>query len=301
MIEVSKGIDLNEIYEGYHDKEQLILSEGSTSWKVIGHRLGDSGIETYLEGASFPKKGLYTGQAIWSINLIKSMIIEPVKLISWYFIPSFVLFALLPKGKFLNKLIKSFNRIGWRIMSVVILKAKYMVNSSKEVKKFIYNFSVKMGLDEQEAIVLSKILSHILEYDTAYRFRFEDIMSETTKNRLLKDLKGEVDRLYDIFIHRENGKFERHKLSKLMKVVSYLLLHPKIKKCFIYALEQSQFSNFQYDEADAYWCMQREEYYNYMGQTNSQRISMLKLLGYSIPKAYPNEEILSGQIEQKVI
>lgn len=277
-----------EIYENISSREDTIIAEGQTSYKIDKVE-SEGGLKMYLIGASFPKKGLPTAEAIWSVNLVKRTFIETVKLLNTPQIGmALIAFILLPKRRFMQKTIDSFNRLSQGALAPYILKCEYMTPIGQELRVMISMFLKSMGINESGSIQAGTLLSHLIEYDSAYRYRLEDILSETSSSNLSKRPLRETWRLWKIMEKRETNPFVSVKLRKFAILACILLLSPKIRKSFRLALKDSNFNKMQLDEIDRYWCMIREDY-DFMGLNQEERKDTMEMLGWKLPNSYPIE------------
>ncbi len=278
----------SELFKYIPTREGTIMAEGTTSYK-IDHIDYSNGVQVYVEGAEYPKKGFPTPEAIWSINLVKRTFIESIKLVSLpQFWSTLICILIFPKKKFLNKLIKSFNRLSFGALKPYILKPQFTTPIAKELESMVSSFLVDIGVEPLEASQCAEVFSHCIEYDTAYRYRLQDILSETSKQALYSNPRKEIKRIVYILSERELTPSVAPKFKKLAYILNTLLLSPKIKRAFKNAVDNSYFSRLQYDDADRYWCMLREDYL-FMGKTFKQRTDLLKLRKYKIPQSYAIE------------
>jgi len=230
------------------------------------------GIQLYLNDVDNPFIGLIPDPIDWFfLNTAKRLLMESLKVFkTWQFMIAFIFTW--KKTKYIEKLIESYNSINFKGMEHLFLKYEHMTPVAYELYHAIDNFIVNMGIDETISNNFADIISHLIEYDNAYRWRIQDIMSETSIEKLLKDPAKEVDRLALIMSKRDSpGVYEKFKSVKY--VISALLLLPKFKKAFRNTVEKINLSKLQYSEADKYWVSTMEDY-QYMGKTNEERKQM---------------------------
>lgn len=111
---------------------------------------------------------------------------------------------------------------------------------------------------------IANCVAFVLEYDSAYRFRLQDLFSETTQGALANRPAREIWRLMRLSRKREQRKTTNTKLIPLFLVtILYAVTH---KTKWKEAINQSNFSNLQLDENDRYWCSMKTDY-DYMGIT----------------------------------
>lgn len=238
----------DELYLFPTGKNQII-AEARKSF-VIDRLDFDHGINIYIQGALYPKKGFPTPEAIWACNFVKRLIIKfPLMLLS----------------------LKGFNEVAMKVINPCLLKEEYQMAITKEIYGFIFLFLKKIGYSSPTANDFAMIFSHLIEYDNAYRYRLEDIMSETTKERMIKRPIGELKRLLRIEKKRD-VKGVSCKFKRMINLLCLALCLPNVRRAYRFALKDkdSDFACFQYDEADRYWVCQRTDYL-FMGLSYEER------------------------------
>jgi hypothetical protein len=274
-----------DIFEKQTTPRQQILTEATEGWEVERIEYGN-GINVYVKGAEFPHKGLPSPEAIWAINLVKKSLIGFLQVLSHpVFWPSLILVPIIPKRKLLQTSLEAFNRLGTEALSSYFLQHQYQTKASLEFGGFIYNF-LKEIVPTDPAEQTAKILSHVIEYDSAYRFRLQDLFSSTSKEKLQYPFK-ELRRLNKINSERELGDWGRLRMNLAITGVSILLLSPSLKRAYRKAVERMNITNLQFDQGDLYWIAFRQDYL-YNGLTYEQRQAWLKEMNYKVP----NVEIL---------
>lgn len=248
------------------------FKEGATAEGVIkGTRIThvnyDGGIFAHYEGAEFPMKGYPTQEAVVSVNIMKSIFMQ--------------VFKLRPTIK---SIIIAFNTIGSRVLEAHFLKDEYRTAGTRELKDILSNFVFSLTSNRNISDQFAQIFSHLLEYDNAYRLRFVDLATETSKEKLLENPRKEIKRLLEIVIKREVflGKEVSDKFKYVQRFLSVILLIPRFRKAFKTAIEKSNWDNMIYDDKDAYWACLRTDY-DFMGYSASERLMYLKSFGYSMP------------------
>lgn len=260
------SIELPQIvYEEPPIEQQM--NEGDERYETKKLEWGD-GIKLWITGIKYPLKIMTSQHAMWSFNSVKRLFIEPIKL-SKYFIPSGLFIAILPykyKVSVLQNIISSYNRIALGLVSPILIKDQYLTRMAKELKYFIFHFLREIGIEHKDSMDFARVFANAINYDVAYYFRFLDLFYETNPNLLKKPAK-EVKRLININIKRETLSPQVGRKMKQAAFIIYLmLLHPKIKKAFIRAVEKSTFENFLPDEGDIYWMENVRKDYNFFGK-----------------------------------
>lgn len=251
------------------DRSHDIKNEGSPTF--IAERFDFSnGINVYIKDAKYPLKGFVTPGAIWQCNIVKRVLVEMLKLPLWLFLTK----------KSRQKLVNSFNQIAEKAMKTCILEYKYQTPITQELYHLVKSLLISIGITCESADTFSKYATHLIQYDDAYRYRAEDIFSETSKEKLIKYPIIEIDRIMLILESRDNpvvaGKFR-----KIANLVSLILILPKYNLLFRDIISKSNFSKLQYDDADRYWVCMRNDY-KFMGKEVEERRTMLD----TTPKGY---------------
>ena len=204
------------------------------------------GTLVYLKGHKYPHKGLPTPEAVHAVNIVKALSLEYVKC------PFF-----------------NYDKIAWKVMSQFILEHEYQTKATQTIRDMIALFLFKIGYEETKACRIADIISHIFEYDQAYRFRVQDLASETSVKALTSYPQKEIKRLLAI-----NEKRDYNVVSKKFKLVSkfigFALWIPKYKRAFKETVRAVGIKGLQFDENDKYWANMKIDY-NYFGQTYEQR------------------------------
>lgn len=198
-----------------------------------------TGLYLHVEGHAYPFKGIPKVEAVHAANQIKSFI----------------------KTFSFRKLYKE----GFTIMRPHILPKKKMTACASEIEYVLYSMS--------SSIKLSKTIAHVFEYDGAYRFRLQDLASETTKEALIQRPYREVKRLLKLNKERDR-EIVSSKIGKYGSFVALALLIPPIRRRFRDALTTCNFSHLQFDENDRYWACQKYDY-NYFGKSFKERSIMV--------------------------
>lgn len=159
-----------------------------------------------------------------------------------------------------------------------------------EIRIFLINFLTELGISQEVTKKFSEVFSTLIQYDDAYRLRVEDVMSESTKENMLKNPAKEMERILAILSDREPHQGNTDKFSKIATMLKFLFIVPKFKKSFKNAIEKSHFENFQLDDADRYHLMLREDY-KAMGYTIQERVEMYKAWHSVFPPLPPRPTV----------
>src|SRR3990167_1658079 len=232
------------------------------------------GTLTYYKGVLYPQKGFPSPEIMTVLNNIKRLYLGFIWMASIkqiYLILSLVIFYPWSwKIKILDTWIHSAERLGFLIIksynTPVILKEKNYMESSKQVYIFVHEFLTAIGIPDGRSRSFAKMIETIFEYDSAYRIRIQDIADETTVAKLHLNPRRELLRLLDIFKQREPKATLQGKFITLVRLLTFALLHPRIKKAFRHALLKIDLKKLQPDEADKYFVMGLDGY-DFFGET----------------------------------
>ena len=239
------------IYENHRGVDNIMHSEDAVT-HVIERVDYSNGVDVYYKNADFPFNGFPTTKAVYATNIAKRAFM--------FAMSPFIFF-----GWKRNK--AKLERLAGYALSDYYLKEEYQCKVTREICKLPFG-------------ELSKIFGHILQYDDAYRFRFQDIISEIDPWELYRNPTATFVIMLDTIILREHSQGMKDKWSKLYKYgVLVFLLTWWIRDI----IKNVDFDNLKYSEADKYWVSLRADY-DYMGLSYEERVQSVKNIpeGYSI-------------------
>ena len=260
---------MDDIFEGKSAREQIISENVDQVYWSTTHVTTEDGYMQWLEGATFPRRSLCEPETMHKLNIVKRLTVGFLKM--WPLI-------------FFNKkkLFNIYVDICWKVMNDKIMKYRLMTPLAQEIQDMSYSFTQKLGFGDGDCIRFSKVFSCIVEYDDAYRYRIEDIMTETTKWELIARPYSEFKHLSKIIKDRDDPTVG-YKFGMIIKYLYLFLLIPKVRKAFNETLEECNFSKLQMDNIDFYWCCMRKDY-KYGGFSHEQREKIFKERGWVVPK-----------------
>jgi hypothetical protein len=167
------------------------------------------------------------------------------------------------------------------LRGTIYLKEQYYSLFSREVMFLVSEFLQELGISENVAKSTGKIIGTMFEYDDAYRYRVEDIMSETDNFTFRSQPRSELKRLGAIMANRDHEV--GHKFQTGIRLVRFALLSRKVRNAFRSAVFMSEFKNLQLDAADWYHVLHRTGY-DYLGLTDEERnVKWLDIHGDDLP------------------
>lgn len=255
----------------------------------------DGGILRHYAGLKYPRKGFPFPEAINAIDIVKAYTMSVLytvgqKELKWSIL-GFVFLSWKKKLKIIENALNRYIIFSDRVMNVVrfrdgtvgpiYLQKQYYSNFARELWKLIANFLIELGINESTADRVGEIIATLFEYDDAYRYRMEDIMSETDKWTLRTQPRAELKRLGAIMIKRDHIVGNKFDLG--IKVLRMVLLSGKIRQALRMAIFMSDFKNLQYDDIDRHCVLQYAEY-DFMGTTEKEReAEFLRIYGDNLP------------------
>lgn len=141
----------------------------------------------------------------------------------------------------------------------------------------------------ERVVKLRDIFCMILQMDSAYRARFQDIVPEFHKDALTKNPKKEIRRVMDIFIRREAVDGMNAMTTKwqgLKKILLIILSFRRIKNILVKALLELDFDKVKMDEADFYFVCGSDDY-NYRGLSYEQRQQVMREMDIKMKNKRP--------------
>ena len=246
------------------------------------------GFFTYHESFDYPEKGWRNEYAVQANNLAKMF------LISWgrflgnkSLIPLYLAFAITPwrvKSKIIERFIQEVcnmaNKCFQTYQHKYYLDSQYYTISCLELGKFVTYFLRNLGF-HNVAENLGFVVATLIEYDTAYRYRLEDLFSETSAEKMIEIPRREINKLIRLYVQREKHKDLPEKFISIGRILSWALLIPRVKKTFKRTIKQIEFKNLQLDEID-YYHVRNQIGYDFFGMTIQERDKKWPREGHTI-------------------
>ena len=115
------------------------------------------------------------------------------------------------------------------------------------------------------------IICSVLEYDMAYRYRFQDIVYELDKEAFMKSPRREVTRLLRLMIDREDAPAMKSKWKYFEILLWYLDINRKLKNKLRQIVRNIKLEEIKSSKEDIYWQNTYKDY-NYRGLSYEQRL-----------------------------
>jgi hypothetical protein len=228
------------------------LEKDDDTTTITDVRLEGDKVYTDLEGMKYPLKGYSDMGTVAIVAVYKKLlplVANNLKKQNWVG-RVIIILSMYYSLDVLSKWLKSLFNFG-----AYLLKEEYYQESTKEFRRV---FKKYIDINFVDAITLA------YDYDIAYKFRVQDVLPELKKENLKGyfSTRKEVLRLFDIYLSREKEGMQE-KMGNIKKLVSMILLIPKLNKLFRNILKELDMDKIRFDEIDTYWVSLREENYNY--------------------------------------
>ena len=159
-----------------------------------------------------------------------------------------------------------------KVTSIFLKENRYR-QSIQQLIKLINNFLLYLNIHvytpETGNQDFGRVIGTMIEYDNAYHWRMEDVLSETSKELLIQNPRKELKRLLEIYKSREKANIE-FKAETIVKYFNYLLLIPSVKKAFRKAIESVDIEQMKMKKNDSYFTMNYEGY-DFQGKPIKER------------------------------
>ena len=224
----------------------------------------DGGVMTYMEGHPYPYRGFPFFEFVDKIDLIKKVsraslsgLYHSLKRTNklWFI-------TLIPSIWMSKHLIRSGIYTFYRVVERFRIKPKYYCQAIRELHRAfsVLNENDKVSYQELKFRIRDLVCS-ILEFDNAYRFRFQDIVEELNKENLKKNFSKELNRLLSIMQERETGQDIKDTWTLLKLFISYYLRFDKeLKKILLETLLELNVEQVKLTPEDIHFCEKRKDY-----------------------------------------
>ncbi len=206
----------------YEDSQ--IRGEATGPSTEVSHITVEDGIRVHLKGYPHYVRGYPTFQAVQAINIVK------------------------------KALTASPLTVALTTLAPITMRQELMCPVARELRKMISgqcssSFRFRLGL----------ILSHIVEYDSAYRLRLQDALTATSQEALRR---APIREIWACVAHnRKNDYLAVHKkIRRVAWVLTIMLLWPPLRSKWRAALSACHWEALLPDDADRYWIAQRDDY-----------------------------------------
>jgi hypothetical protein len=227
---------------------------------VIGFRPLEKGCETLIANEKYPMRGCFNEKRIKTLTQFKKLIPVMVKTLRGNVFYKLVAFLYLRKNweQYLD-----FAHSGMRDLP---MKRDRYCQPVREMHRILSD----RGIDK-----IRDILCVILEWDTAYRYRFQDVIAELDKVAFNKNPIKELKRLAEIMFKREivlMTSASRQFKNFMPLVYIYLFLNRKLLNTIKEIVNEANIDELKMSVEDIYWTNQAYQEYEFRGIPYKQRM-----------------------------
>ena len=269
---------------------KYVFDPKTQGYKAIGpvDTCPKQGWYIYHVGKKYPQPGFPNPYSLEATEGPKRHLINWIRsFTSKEMLPVMGVFALMPrkiKGKILEHFLLRYLELADAHLQRHYPKVEYFLPISLEIKGFITLFLINLGVTLSTANRFAYAFATIIDIDTAYRCRIMDLLTETTKEKMLAHPILETLCLVRILSERDDRKHLVDKFNKFALLMKFGYFF--IRKPFKVALKSTDFNNFQYDEINRHF-VKHWTTYNFFGKTIEERIKIYPLENY--PKFQLNQ------------
>lgn len=221
------------------------------------------GIMTYMEGHKEPYQGFPFFEFVEKIDLLKKIVRSGLSGMYhslkkrnrlWFL-------TLIPSVWFFKTFVYSSIYTAYRIVERFKIRRKRYSPSMRELHRAFSKEQGETPWDRELRLMIRDILCMVLEFDNAYRFRFQDIVMEMDKKRLKRRPIKELNRLLDIMSGREKEQTVKDSWKLLKLFVSiYLRIDRKMRKLLVNVLLELDLKEIELTKEDKHYCRPRKDY-----------------------------------------
>ncbi len=275
----------DDIFASKHVVDETMFQDGAVFYAYERTEYPpEGGIYVYYEGMPYPQKGFPFPDAVWMNDVVKRITVFFLRSMgSKDMILPALAFAILPwkwQLRTFEKFLYNFARVALWMFQSIFLKDDRYCNAGRSLRKLVERFLIEVGIVERTAQDFAKVVATMIEYDNAYRYRFEDIMTETTRAQLISRPIREFRRLGAIFRKREKYVDMFSKLDSFIALGTVALMIPRVRRAFrtaVGSLNGTEFDMMKLDDADKYHVLNRPDY-DYMGKSHENRMRRLAMI-----------------------
>ncbi|MDE2016031.1 MAG: hypothetical protein KGI72_05910 [Patescibacteria group bacterium] len=235
------------------------------------------GIEMWFTDCPYPAKGFPYPEALMMINGVKRLWIGLLRGFSrdcWLIALAFLFSP--SRGKIVDRFIFALADAGKRMTAHCALYPKRCTPVVRELWSIAYLLLREgLGVSEKTAKDFAEVLMMMLEYDDAYRKRLQDLLSASSKQKLLKNPAREIKRLLVLLYSRTLKTPESLPVADKYRAVAALFfflwaLSARWRRAWRKAVGQCDFPRLRFDRADIYHLLLQADY-DYFGKNIDER------------------------------
>lgn len=224
----------------------------------------DGGVLTFMQNHELPYKGFPFYEFVEKIDTIKK--IQRATLSSLYHSISkrskFQLMFLAFVPWLFGDMVRAYVYTFYRLIDRFKVKTIRYCDSMRELHRaFTFEIPDEQVSDQTFRFMLRDIFCMFMEFDNAYRFRFQDVVVELNKEALKKNPSKEIVRLLEIMSSREQTQ-EVKDTWKLVRyfLPTYLRFNKALKNSIIAVLTRIDLEKVKLSPEDVQFSKERKDY-----------------------------------------
>lgn len=270
----SEFIPPREVFEDGGKVVHAEPGEGQIDNEIIaGGRSVEDGMLIFRKGDQFPSKGWIFRYALIGINVAKRSAIEDMRMAIKapfrYVLPIFFILPNSLKKKIMYLVLERYTKLTDCTFQAcgAYIKPEFYCKMVREINR------VGMEMAGEDLVMknLVRTLCMILEFDDAYRYRFQDLFELVNLVAMRRNPGKELARIFRIAVQRGAGTSE--KFETIAKMLPFLLSLKSIRGVVIEFFEKVDISKLVLDEMDWYKCLIWGGY-SFRGIPDIERVAM---------------------------
>jgi hypothetical protein len=240
----------------FFNKDGRRFDNQITAAATGAHFPDEGGMLVAHEGAKYPTKAWPFWEAVFMADVIKRAVINSLRFILSspvrYLIPAFVILPSFLKRRIVRAALEQFSDFTevLAVRSGTYRDPQYMCTMAREV----YRVGMELAGGNPAGIRLVEAITHVLEFDDAYRYRVQDIMGELNLTALSANPGREVSRL--LVLAASRGEVTTGEKFRLFaRIVPYLFMTGDVRKATLAFFERADLEKLRLDRNDMYTCL----------------------------------------------
>lgn len=222
------------------------------------------GVYSWMAGNIYPYEGFPLGELVERIDLLKKISRSLLSGIFHTFKNKsrFRLIFLLPILFFLPDLFRVAVYTYQRILERFKLKPlRYSRTARELIRAFSKDYAKETEKEKDLRLKIGDCVCMLLEFDNAYRFRFQDIIPELDKEALKKNTIKEILRLLDLMSSRETTQTIKDTWTLIRLAIKwYLRFDKKVQSIIRNVFLELDLKRLNLSQGDRYFCVGRKDY-----------------------------------------
>jgi hypothetical protein len=245
----------------------------------------EGGMLSFLEGCEYPKKGFACSETVENVDEVKKQAMSIVRgierIVGGSKLKTLLLYILFKRQ--IKEMIYAFTGTLFAIIRRYRSKPILYCDCVREIYR-VFNIFILIERDEKKQEFLEQlrdIVCMVLEFDDAYRYRFQDIYPEIDYKAIKEDPIKEIRRVGEIFIEREENSSMKKKWEMFNKFIGLIRFKKDMKLFVERFITEIDMDKIKMDEADSFHCQIKEGY---------MWTNLIKKIIKKEPKKEPEEE-----------